>query len=108
MKKSLFSLPVKKLLLLLLPKFYISILGKESKLFFEQDKRQRQLWWQIRKRLQPIRPAYVELHTYGGRCCFVAILKNMKNIKNFVSANCVMVLTSKVAVLTLAGKGGAL
>jgi hypothetical protein len=83
MKKIAFYLPVQKLLLLLLPKFYISFLGKNQTIIFEQDKRQRPLWMQVRKRMQPIRPAYVELQSYGGRCCFITILKNMKNIKNY-------------------------
>jgi hypothetical protein len=48
------------------------ILGQKKSIIFEQDKRQRLLWMQVRKRLQPIRPAYVELQSYGGRCCFIA------------------------------------
>jgi hypothetical protein len=107
MKKSLFSLPVQKLSLLL-SCLFIQFLGKESTLFFEQDKRRRLTMVAGTKESATNHAQRMDRHTYGGRRCFVTILKNMSNIKNFVSANCVMVLTSKVAVLTLAGKGGAL
>jgi hypothetical protein len=52
------------------------------------------------------RPAYECKSHLRGRSSFITILSIMTHIKNFVSANCVMVSTSKVAVLTLTEEGG--
>jgi hypothetical protein len=80
-----FCLPVQKLSLPLLPTDTYTILGQKIKqLFFEQDKRQCPTMVAGRKQPATYNAQRMSVsHTYGGHCCFIAILKIMTDIKNY-------------------------
>jgi hypothetical protein len=102
-----FSLPIKKLFILLLPNFTCNSWAKIKQLFLNRIKGNACYGGRY-ERLDCISPSVCGVHTYGGRCCFITILKIMNSIKNYLNTKSVGRKAPGAAVLTLAGEGGAL
>jgi hypothetical protein len=82
MKITKFCLYFQKVLLFLLPNVTYNSWAKNQQLFLNKIKGSA-LYGGGLETIHDISPSVCDVHTYGGRCCFITILKIMNVIKNY-------------------------